>query len=185
MRVSTVDQNEARQVEALKEYNIEKWFTEKVSAKNTDRPKLQEMLDYVREGDCVYVMDFSRLARSTKDLLDIVEFLEKKQVKLISLKEKFDTSTASGKLMLTLIAAIYEFERTNTLERQREGIAIAKREGKYKGGQPKQYKEDRFYDLYKDYMSRKITKTEMAERLKMSRPTLNRIIQQKREQGLI
>ena len=74
MRVSTAQQNEARQVEALKNYNIEKWFIEKESAKDTNRPKLQEMLGYVREGDCIYVMDFSRLARSTKDLLDIVTF---------------------------------------------------------------------------------------------------------------
>lgn len=76
VRVSTVEQNEERQIEALKKFNIEKWFTEKVSGKNMDRPKLQEMLDFCREGDTIYIHDFSRLARSTKDLLDIVERLK-------------------------------------------------------------------------------------------------------------
>ena len=104
--MSSVTQNEARQIEALEKYDIEKWFIEKVSGKDTNRPRLQEMLNYVREGDSVYVEDFSRMARSTKDLLDIVELLEKKSVQLISLKENLDTSTPTGKLMLTVIAAI-------------------------------------------------------------------------------
>ena len=67
VRVSTVEQNEARQLEALEKHNIDKWFTEKVSGKNTDRPQLKAMLDYVREGDTIYTHDFSRLARNTKD----------------------------------------------------------------------------------------------------------------------
>ena len=100
IRVSTVMQNEARQVEALEKFNIEKWFIEKVSAKDTNRPKLQEMLEFVREGDTVYIHDFSRLARSTKDLLEIVETLNNKGVALISNKENLDTSTPTGKLML-------------------------------------------------------------------------------------
>ena len=133
VRVSTVDQNEARQVEALKTYNIDKWFEEKISAKDTNRPELQNMLDYAREGDTIYVLDFSRLARSTKDLLSLVDQITEKSVKLVSLKENIDTSTPTGKLMLTMIGAIAEFERTNLLERQREGIALAKKTGKYKG----------------------------------------------------
>ena len=185
MRVSSVTQNEARQIEALEKYGIEKWFVEKISGKDTNRPKLQEMLGYVREGDCIYVMDFSRLARSTKDLLGIVELLKKKEVQLISLKENLDTSTPAGKLMLTVIAAIYEFERTNSLERQREGIEIAKREGKYKGGTRKKINEEKFFDLYDDYMHRIITKTEMAKRLRISKPTLDKLIREKKEQGLI
>ena len=185
MRVSTAQQNEARQIEALEKYGIEKWFVEKISGKDTNRPRLQEMLGYVREGDCIYVMDFSRLARSTKDLLDIVELLNKKEVQLISLKENLDTSTPAGKLMLTAIAAIYEFERTNILERQREGIEIAKREGKYKGGTRKKINEEKFFDLYDDYMHRLITKTEMAKRLRISKPTLDKLIREKKEQGLI
>jgi DNA invertase Pin-like site-specific DNA recombinase len=134
VRVSTAEQNEQRQIEAMEKYAIEKWFTEKVSAKDTNRPKLRELLDFVREGDTIHVHDLSRLARSTRDLLDIVETLNKKGVHLVSNKESIDTSTPTGKLMLTMIGAINEFERVNLLERQKEGIAIAKREGKYRGG---------------------------------------------------
>lgn len=133
IRVSTADQNEARQLEAMKAYDIEKVYLEKASAKDTHRPKLQEMLEFVREDDTVYVKDFSRLARSTKDLLSLVELLDKKGVKLVSLKENIDSKTTTGKLMLTMIGAIYEFERMNLLERQKEGIALAKVAGKYKG----------------------------------------------------
>ena len=106
VRVSTEEQNEARQIEALEKYGVEKWFTEKVSAKDTNRPKLKEMLDFAREGDTIYIHDFSRLARSTKDLLEIVETLKAKGIHLVSNKENIDTSTPTGKLMLTMIAAI-------------------------------------------------------------------------------
>ena len=125
-RVSTADQNEGRQVEELKKHQIDKWFTEKISGKDTNRPQLQAMLDYVREGDTVYIHDFSRLARSTKDLLELVEQLQSKGVHLVSNKENLDTGTPTGKLMLTMIAAINEFERQHLLERLSEGIALAK-----------------------------------------------------------
>lgn len=103
VRVSSVDQHEARQVEALKTKGIERWFIEKVSGKDTNRPKLQEMLEFVRADDEIYIHDFSRLARSTKDLLAIVEQLNNKGVILKSNKENLDTSTPTGKLMLTMI----------------------------------------------------------------------------------
>ena len=116
VRVSTAEQNEQRQIEALKRHNIDKWFIEKVSGKDTNRSKLKDMLDYIREDDTVYIHDFSRLARSTKDLLEIVELLNAKKVHLVSNKENLDTSTPTGKLMLTMIAAINEFERQNLLD---------------------------------------------------------------------
>ena len=103
IRVSTEEQNEARQVEAMKDKGIEKYYIEKVSAKDTNRPKLKEMLEYVREGDIVYIHDFSRLARSTKDLLEIIEYLNNKKVALISNKENLDTSTPTGKMLVTMI----------------------------------------------------------------------------------
>ena len=174
IRVSTIDQNEQRQVEAMQKYNIEKWFIEKVSAKDTNRPKLQELLDFAREGDTIHIHDFSRLARSTKDLLDIVELLTSKGVILVSNKENIDTSTPTGKLMLTMIGAINEFERTNLLERQREGIAIAKREGKYKGGKHKEISN--FGEHYARYMAREVTKSALARELGISRPTLDKLI---------
>ena len=96
VRVSTIEQNEARQIEALEKHDIDKWFTEKVSAKNTNRPELQRMLEFVREGDVVYIHDFSRLARSTKDLLEIVDQLKSKGVGLVSNKENIDTNTPTG-----------------------------------------------------------------------------------------
>ena len=176
IRVSTVEQNEARQLEAMKDKGIEKYFTEKVSAKDTNRPQLQAMLDYVREGDTIYVHDFSRLARSTKDLLDITELLKAKGVHLVSNKENIDTSTPQGRLMLTMISAIYQFERENLLERQREGIAEAVKQGKYKGGQVKRIDDDTFNKYYQQYQSREITKVEFAKRLGVSRPTLDKIL---------
>lgn len=179
VRVSTAEQNEARQLEALEKHGIEKWFTEKVSGKNTiDRPELQRMLEFVREGDTIYIHDFSRLARSTKDLLEIVERLNKKCVHLVSDKENVDSSTPTGKLMLTMIGAIAEFERQNLLDRQAEGIAIAKREGKYKGRKPVSIDADIFKMEYGRYMRRETSKTEMAKRLKVSRPTLDKMIKE-------
>ena len=179
VRVSTVDQNEERQTEALEKHGIDKWYIEKVSGKDTNRPQLQAMLDYVREGDTVFIHDFSRLARSTKDLLAIVEKLQEKDVQLVSNKENVDTSTPTGKLMLTMIGAIAEFERTNMLERQREGIAIAKREGRYKGRKAIQIDDAVFNDLYSRYLRRKLTKVQFAKELGVSRPTLDRLILEK------
>lgn len=176
IRVSTIEQNEARQIEAMQKYKIEKWFIEKVSAKDTNRPKLQELLDFAREGDVIHIHDFSRLARSTKDLLEIVEKLNKKGVTLVSNKENIDTSTPTGKLMLTMIGAINEFERTNLLERQKEGISIAKREGKYKGRKPAKVSD--FEKHYKRYLAREINKTDLAKTLGISRPTLDKLIKE-------
>lgn len=174
VRVSTEEQNEARQLEALKKYDIEKWFTEKVSGKNTNRPQLQAMIEFAREGDTIYIHDFSRLARSTKDLLDIVEQMTAKGIHLVSNKESINTSTPQGKLMLTMIGAIYEFERTNMLERQREGIDIAKSKGVYKGRKAVEVPD---FDIhYKRYMNREISKSKLAAELNISRPTLDRLI---------
>lgn len=174
VRVSTIEQNEQRQIEALEKYNIEKWFVEKISGKNTDRPKLKEMIDFAREGDTIYIHDFSRLARSTKDLLELIEIFNKKGITLISNKENIDSNTPTGKLMLTMIGAIAEFERANLLERQREGIEIAKREKRYKGRKPIEIKD--FEKHYIRYQRREITKSELAKELNVSRPTLYKLI---------
>lgn len=179
VRVSTVEQNETRQKEALLKHGIDKWFEEKVSAKDANRPQLRAMLDYVREGDEVYIHDFSRLARSTKDLLEITETLTKKGVILKSNKENIDTSTATGKLMLTLIGAIAEFERQNMLERQREGIEIAKREKKFKGRKAIEINEEQFGKFFEEYRTRKITKRVFAEKLGISRPTLDKLLKER------
>ena len=174
VRVSTVEQNEGRQLVTMDKYSVEKLFIEKVSAKDTKRPQLQAMIDFVREGDTIVIHDFSRLARSTKDLLELVELFNSKGVKLISNKENIDSSTPTGKLMLTMIGAINEFERANLLERQREGIALAKKEGKYKGR--KEVKVDNFEHHYNRYLTRQVNKSQLAKELSVSRPTLDKLI---------
>lgn len=175
-RVSTTDQNLERQLEEFRKLNIDKVFSEKISGKNTERQELQKMLDFAREGDEVFVVDFSRLSRSTSDLLDILKQMDNKGVRVISLKENFDTSTSTGKLMVTMIGAINEFERQCILERQREGIAIAKREGVYRGRPPK--KLDMFDDVYIAWKAGEITAVKASELLGVTRQTFyNRVRQ--------
>lgn len=180
IRVSTEEQNYESQMEAMKDLEFAKVFTEKRSAKDTNRPELQNMLDYVREGDTAYVKDFSRLARSTKDLLNIIDVLETKKVKLISIKEKLDTSTPAGKLMVTMLGAIYEFERANLLERQKDGIAVAKKEGRYKG-RKKIQKPDNWQEVYSDWSCRKITAKKACELLKLKTNTFYNFVKSERE----
>lgn len=177
IRVSAIDQNEARQIEMMKGYSIDETFLEKASGKNTERLQLQAMIKFCRKGDTVYIESFSRLARNTKDLLDLIEIMSNKGVKVISLKEGLDTATPAGKLMLTMIGAIATFERENMLERQREGIAIAKAEGRYKGRKAKELPSN-FDDLYSKYMSRQITKAKLTELCKVSRPVMDRLIKE-------
>ena len=167
IRVSAVDQNLESQKELLQKCTINKWFEEKISGKNTDRPQLQAMLEYVREGDTVYVKDLSRLARNTKDLLDIVEYLTNKGVALKSIKESIDTSSNFGKLMITFLAAIYEFERANLLERQKDGIAVAKLKGKYKG-RKKVDKPANFSEVYQKWLNREIKSITAIRELNIS-----------------
>lgn len=156
IRVSTVEQNEARQLEAMKKYEIpeENYYIEKISGKNTNRPKLQELLAKVQAGDVIHIHDFSRLSRSVADLLKLVEMLQAKGVHLISNKENLDTATPTGKLMLTMIGAINEFERANLLERQKEGIAIAVKNGRFR-------KRDIDFDKF-EMLDEKVRRKEMT-----------------------
>lgn len=148
VRVSTCEQNPARQDELMMSLDVEKVFTEKISGKNTSRPQFKEMLSFLREGDTLYVESFSRLSRSTRDLLQTVTVLTERGVNLVSDKEKVDTTTPQGRFMLTVFAALAELERESILERQREGIAIAKAEGKYKGRKPIET-SDKFFTVAK------------------------------------
>lgn len=176
VRVSTVEQNEARQLEKMKEHGVEKLFIEKVSGKDMgSRAELQKMLEFAREGDTIYIHDFSRLARSTKDLLFITEELKRKNVELVSFKENIDTSTATGKLMLTMIGAINEFERENLLERQREGILIAQNLGKYKGRKPIPFPEN-WESVYPIWKNREITGVQAKKMLKLKHCTFYKLV---------
>jgi len=173
VRVSTVEQNESRQIETMKKYGVEKVFSEKVSAKNTDRPKLKELIEFAREGDTIVIDSFSRLARNTRDLLELVEYFTTKGIHLISSKEQIDTSTPTGRLLLTVVAAISTFERECILERQAEGIALAKEKGIYKGRNP--VKIENFGEYYARWKNREVNKSDLLKILGISRPTLNKL----------
>ena len=141
VRVSTVDQNTDRQEEELRLRGIENFFIDKASGKNTERPALNNLIDFVREGDHVYVCSMDRLARNLKDLLTLVQLLETKKVSITFLQgditfDAMEKSSSINKLLLSMLGAVAEFERSIILERQREGIAIAKARGVYKGRKP-------------------------------------------------
>ena len=174
VRVSTTEQNTARQEKIMEDLGVEKIFVDKLSGKNTQRPELKKMLDFVRVGDTVVVESYSRLARSTKDLLNLIDALADKGVNFISQKENIDTSTPQGRLMLTIFAGLAQFERECTLERQREGIAIAKAEGKYRGRKPIQVDEEKFKEVYDRWKSGKIKAVDAMAELELSKPTFYR-----------
>ena len=178
VRVSSVEQNEERQIVELKQKaDVEKFFVDKLSSKSSNRPNFDEMMNFLREGDELIVSEFSRLARSTTDLLNIVDSLTKKDVKVRSLKEQLDTSTPQGRFMLTIFGAIVEFERELILQRQKEGIQLAKAAGKYKGRNSKKRPKD--FDFYKQgYYDRQSTVTEIAKHYKVSRPTVYKWLRQ-------
>lgn len=136
IRISTPDQNTARQEVLMRELGVEQVFIDQMSGKNADRPELKRMMAFVRKGDTVIVESISRFARNTRDLLDLVDQLSKKNVEFVSKKEAIDTSTPTGKFMLTVFGAVAELEREYILQRQREGIAIAKQKGVYRGRKP-------------------------------------------------
>lgn len=122
IRVSTSEQNTVRQEVLMSELGVEKVFIDRISGKDTNRPQLKELIEYVRENDIVVVESISRFARNTKDLLELIDILENKKVSFISQKESIDTTTLTGKFMLTVFGAMAELERGYILDRQREGI---------------------------------------------------------------
>ena len=134
-RVSTAEQCELRQTELAKELNIEEEniFLDKQSGKDKERKELKRLLEFCRKGDTIYCESISRMARNTKDFLEIIEQLNQKQVEFISLKECIDTSTPQGKFMLTVFSAMAQLERECILQRQQEGIAVARKYNKYQG----------------------------------------------------
>lgn len=180
IRCSTQEQNEARQLETAKTNGIEKLFIEKASGGNMEnRPVLKECLDFLRENDFLYVADISRIARNTKDLLNIIETLNNKGVHFISLKENIDTTTAAGQFMLTVFGALYELELSNIRTRQAEGIAIAKANGKYKGRKPKQIDEIKFSAMVKEYRNKERTATSIIKEFNITSQTFYRWIKEK------
>lgn len=168
IRVSTVEQNTERQLLNLK---LDKVFTDKCSGKDTNRPALKHLIEYTREGDVIHCHDISRMARSTEDLLRLVKEFTAKNITLKFHKESltFDgTNNPMQQLMLTMLGGIYQFERAMILERQREGIVIAKAKGKYRGKQVNQQLHNQIRELY----ARGVNKTQIAKQLGCVRATV-------------
>lgn len=178
IRCSTIEQNEARQLKMMEEQNAERLFIDKASGKNTDRKAFKEMMAFVRAGDTVIVESISRIARNTRDLLSIVSDLTEKGVEFVSLKENMDTTTPQGRFMLTVFGALAELERENILERQREGIEIAKSEGKYKGRKPVEVDEKRFKEVCARWRSGEITATAAMQEVGLKPNTFYRRVKE-------
>jgi DNA invertase Pin-like site-specific DNA recombinase len=177
IRVSSIEQKTDRQMDLFSKLGLNKIFQEKVSGKNTDRLQLQKMLEYIREGDTLYIESLSRLGRSTKDLINIVEELNNKKVQLVSLKENIDTITPAGKLTFTIFASLAEFERECIKERQREGIESARGKGKHLG-RPKAVYPDKWESTYKEWKNGNITAVQAFTKLNMPKATFYKMVKQ-------
>lgn len=179
IRCSTMEQNEARQETMAKEQGAERIFLDKASGKNTNRTEFQKMMSFVREGDIVITESISRIARNTKDLLQIVEELNKKGVEFVSLKETIDTRTPTGKFMLTVFGAIAELERESILQRTAEGIAEAKKRGVYKGRKPVAIDEKRFAEMCGRWRAGEITAVSIQRAFSLSAPTFYKKVKER------
>ena len=176
IRVSTQEQNTMRQEVLMESLGVDEVYIDRMSGKNANRPELQKMMEYVRKGDTVIVESISRFARNTRDLLELVEKLTAKGVEFVSKKEAIDTTTPTGKFMLTIFGAVAELEREYILQRQREGIAIAKEQGKYKGRKPIDAPE--FEQVTARWKSGAITAAEAMRTLHMTKTTFYRKVRQ-------
>ena len=172
IRISSTDQNTARQEVLMKELGVEQVFIDRMSGKSKERPELKRMMNFVREGDAIIVESISRFARNTRDLLELVEQLAVKNVEFISKKEAIDTTTPTGKFMLTVFGAVAELEREYILQRQKEGIAIAKENGIYKGRKPIERKN--FPEIVALWKQKKITAVDAMKKLNMKPSTFYR-----------
>lgn len=174
-RVSTEDQNLDRQIDNLTARGCERIYQEKMTGTKASRPELDRMLEVLRDGDTLVIDSFSRLSRSTKELLDVVEKLGGMGVNLVSLKEQLDTTTATGKLMLTMLSALSQFERDIIAERTKDGLKAARARGRM-GGRPKMGDEKTKAKALKMYAANSLTNKEIAEASGVSVATLNRWI---------
>ena len=172
IRVSTQEQNTIRQEVLMQELGAEQVFIDRMSGKSMDRPELKRLMTFVRTGDCVIVESISRFARNTRDLLELIEQLQQKEAQFVSKKEAIDTTTPTGKFMLTVFGAVAELEREYILQRQREGIAIAKANGVYKGRKPIQ--RAAFETIVTQWQNGEMTAVEAQRRLELTPSTFYR-----------
>ncbi len=176
IRVSTVEQNEARQIKMMEDLGISKdnMLIDKITGVTpwNERPALSKCIEYMRKGDTLYIESITRLGRSVQEILTVIDILNKKEVGLVSLKENIDTSTPAGRLVLTVMAGVAQWEREALKERQMEGIAIAKALGKFNGRAPK--KLENFIEIYHDWLDKKVTAAEASRKLGVARSTFYR-----------
>lgn len=161
----------------MEELGADEIFIDKASGKNMQRPELKKMMEFVRKGDCIICDSISRFARNTKDLLELIEQLNQKEVIFVSKKECIDTNTPTGKFMLTVFGAVAELEREYILQRQREGIALAKADGKYKGR--KRIDSPNFDKVFEKWSKNEITASKAMQSLNMKRNTFYRRVREK------
>lgn len=179
-RVSTQEQNLDRQFDNLRAAGCERIYCEKMTGTKAHRPELDKMKEALREGDVLVIDSFSRLSRSTKDLLDTVETLTAQGVNIVSLKEQLDTTTATGRMMLTMLSALSQFERDLIAERTRDGLKAARARGR-KGGRPKAGSEKDKAAAMALYDANTMTNAEIAEQVGVSTATLSRWIKEHKE----
>jgi DNA invertase Pin-like site-specific DNA recombinase len=181
VRVSSADQNEDRQMIAMKDLNIpeKQIYMDKLSGKDTKRPELQRLMVKVQSGDTVMVESISRFARNTRDLLDLVEKLNAKGVEFISQKENINTTTPTGRFMLTVFGAVAELERGYILQRQREGIAAARARGVHMG-RPVKRPPENFSELAKLWERGKLRTTDFMAQTGMTETTLYRRLRERK-----
>src|SRR5699024_9946147 len=179
-RVSTREQDLSRQIDLLRSYNCNEILTEKMTGTKSDRPELERLKDKLRPGDIVVVESFSRLGRSTKDLIELVNYFEEHNIKLISSKENFDTSTPQGRLMMTVFQAFSQFERDLIVERTREGLQSARARGR-KGGRPRVKQKD-IDKAIKLYDTETHSLSEIEELSGVSKATLYRYLNERKKQ---
>ena len=177
-RVSTQEQNLNRQLDSLIDAGAEEIVQEKITGTKADRPELNRLLDKLRNGDIVLISDLTRLGRSTKDLFNLAEKIEKKGANIKSLKEHWlDTTTPQGKLMFTFMAGISQFERDLISQRTKEGLEATRIRGKQGGRKPKldDTKKKAIYELYQQ---KKTSVKDICDMFNVSKPTLYKVIQE-------
>jgi len=172
-RVSTNEQNLDGQVDLLNEAGAEKIFLEKRTGKNRDRPELVRLLEQLRKGDVVAVTKYDRLARSLKDLIEIVEQIREREAGFRSLGEEIDTTTSAGRLIFHVFGSIAEFERERIVERTREGLAAARKRGRI-GGRPPALSEEAKTEIRRMRDRDHRTIAEIARAFGVSRSTIYR-----------
>jgi len=178
VRISPADVTDEDQTQLLEKCGIDIWYNEMVGVKE-EHALVRKMLETMQEGDMLYIRDFTSIAKSNEVLLEIVEELENKNAHIVSIENGFDSSTGEGQIMLNMLKVLVEFHKKVGYELQREGIARAKDEGKYKGRV--RIEIPNFKKYYKKYAEKKATKTAIAKMLGISRPTLDRLIKEYEE----